>query len=78
MLQAVENQTVFGKNDIAVFAGQFKNQLFSNYLSSGTDCINIYGNDTIQTALLDSGYTAFFQMLAQQHTKSRRTFGTFG
>ena len=24
MLQAVENQTVFGKNDIAVFAGQFK------------------------------------------------------
>ena len=65
MFQAVENQPVFGKNDIAVFAGQFKNKLFSNYLSSGTDCINIYGNDTTQSVLLDSGYTAFFQMLVQ-------------
>jgi len=36
MLQRVDNNIILRKNDIAVFTGKLKNQLFGNNFTGGT------------------------------------------
>lgn len=72
MLDAVYDHTrIIAKNDIAVFAHQFKDQLFTAEIPHFVEVFDFKVNDTFQTWLPDFCQLSVADMLAQKHAKVR-------